>query len=473
MSQRRRRSRLCHQRSTSHEDLTPAWGRRTSVSSHHSRGFCSDDGGEGYMEDDDSDTEQREEQTRRRHKHRPKLKQGDSDDTSPIKTDSFDEMFKYYTRECDLLLENNEQPNRPPVGFSRQHSASPHYSRKRHETYSVKERHHRGDGHGYPRDRLFRQRSHTQPDIYRFEDFVGSSSPDAVPKHPQISRSPMPTKSPKAAIMPQSSPPTSPVISKHRGYFHSSKGDDHRHHDHHHPGNVDDHRHHDHYQFGSVDDHRHHDHAHSGNVDDHRHHDHVHSGNVDDHRHHDHVHSGNIDDHHGHHGHHDRSRSHAHARQLEKADAYPNRVLSHMTPTYVDDPDWEVGAMRPRVASLPTCSPLDRRTPPVAALRQHADVHRVRSYIIAYGNVISTGERYVSNSSVASTESNKSCGTSTKSGNSGGGGSYFRVILTGTDGVGKRAIIQRFLVPADSYETGLSLGKIWFSTLPFRLFSAY
>ena len=153
-----------------------------------------------------------------------------------------------------------------------------------------------------------------------------------------------------------------------------------------------------------------------------------------------------------------RSDSHDPA-QDRKIDAFPNRVLCHMAQKMLGDPDWVVGDMRPRVASMPTRPPRLRRAPYLSALKVPVAVHRVRSFVISHGGIINEGERYISNSSMASTESNPSGGASNHSGCSGGVVSHHRIIVTGESCVGKRAIIQKFLLPEGSSTDNSSLGR--------------
>ena len=379
MSERRRLHRLTHQKSISHEDLPhAAWDPRPVQEPYHPRRYSA---GDGYSDDEDDERGQQASTPHCRQKRGSK--QEERIDISPVNPDSFDEMFEYVTRECEILLENKSR-SRPPVNLNRQQSAMPHYKKKRPDMIYLKGKRHSTGCHGisWSQDGYSRQRSNTQPDIFSRSDTLQVPSYDGNPQDSRGGRSPLPPRSPMAACMPKS-PPESPSVARNRGRFHSSNSEVRR----------------------------------------------------------------------------SRERSDSHyivRPPMEKADAFPDRYLSHMTPNFMDDPDWEVGAMRPRVASLPACSPRNRRNPSMGALRAISDVHRVRSYVISRGSVINQGERYVSTSSVASTES---CGASTQSGNSGGATDFHRVILFGTDGVGKRAIIQRFLLPADNNLSNQSFGK--------------
>ena len=142
---------------------------------------------------------------------------------------------------------------------------------------------------------------------------------------------------------------------------------------------------------------------------------------------------------------------------------YPrtDRWLSHMTAT--GDEDWDMGAMRPRVSSMPVRSVIRRptsRAPSLVRLRanQSPDLHRVRAFTITSRGVVSNGDKYISNSSVASTESEGLSNTSD--------GSHdtptpsYQVVLMGYPGVGKRSLICKFL-SAENSTAMSSLGKFY------------
>ena len=141
-----------------------------------------------------------------------------------------------------------------------------------------------------------------------------------------------------------------------------------------------------------------------------------------------------------------------------RIDTPSHRVLCHTAQRLLGDTDWDIGDMRPRVASMPVRALCQRRPPHIATLKTPVNVHRVRSFIISHRGIVKEGELYISNSSMASTESNLSTGTSNHSGCSGGKVSYHRVIFSGGNRVGKRAIIQRFLLPDGSSTDNSSLG---------------
>lgn len=363
----------------SHDDLSSPRERSTPFFREDRRFSCDV---AGYLEDDDSDSDGYDITPRRKQRH--KLRTRDWGETpSPDHQDSFDEMFKYFTRECDIRLENESTSH---VNRPRCKSSVPGPLQKRVQMHSLKtsKDHNRSDDTGQTRGRssesFFRQRSNTQPNISL--NCTCLSPPDLKVK--DGSRSPRfakRTRSPMAACMP-TSPPSSPWFSRRHHSFHSSQQDDLRRRE----GNN----------------------SYNNNT----------------------------------------------------PEAFNERVLSHVADLVLKDTEWEVGDMRPRVASLPARHPGTRRLPSLASLRRNSGVHRVRSYVITpHGGVIKEGERYVSNSSVCSTESNLSAGTTTGSLTSLSPSPNYRIILSGQDGVGKRAIIQRFLVPHDAGTANSSLGK--------------
>ena len=156
----------------------------------------------------------------------------------------------------------------------------------------------------------------------------------------------------------------------------------------------------------------------------------------------------------------------AEAQPPEDAKGLQNRVLCHMACHVLEDEDWAVGSMRPRISSMPS-RPVRRSShhfPILATLKSAQDVHKVRSFTITPKGVINQGDHYVSSStSVASTESD-----ATINSNASGDGSpasahgsqqahtssFLRIMVFGEPGVGKRALIQTFLTPDPTVSFG-------------------
>ena len=132
------------------------------------------------------------------------------------------------------------------------------------------------------------------------------------------------------------------------------------------------------------------------------------------------------------------------------------RVLSHMSWIMLDEDEWSLGDMRPRVSSMPAAS-LQPRSPlhgpktppsPLAATPRTTPQHKVRSFAISRKGVVSRGDVFVTGSSHNSVASNDS--GESQSNASGGGpdlGPTFRVMVSGEAGVGKRALVTSFMSP--------------------------
>ena len=145
-----------------------------------------------------------------------------------------------------------------------------------------------------------------------------------------------------------------------------------------------------------------------------------------------------------------------------------DRVLSHMAWTMLDDDDWILGDMRPRITSMPS-RPFRRsrwgrdHPPSLSQLRRSpipGETHRVKSYAITPKGVVIKGDVYLSRSST-SVASNESESTTHSAGSI--EQPVYRVLVIGEPGVGKRALVQSFLSP-DSPDNNLSsFGKFAFA----------
>ncbi len=143
-------------------------------------------------------------------------------------------------------------------------------------------------------------------------------------------------------------------------------------------------------------------------------------------------------------------------------DKLDGRMLCHMA---VDDGDWEMGRMRPRISSMPS-RPAYRMVgkPPVLTfLKAAQDLHKVRSFAITPRGVINQGDKFVSSStSIASSEGsdipnhrpNSRAGTPIIT-------SHNIVMVLGETGVGKRALIHTFLEPENSPTINTSIGELY------------
>ena len=138
--------------------------------------------------------------------------------------------------------------------------------------------------------------------------------------------------------------------------------------------------------------------------------------------------------------------------ECPKPNALETRFLSHMSCVVLDADD-EIGDMRPRVSTEPTrtLSRLSFRSKVPRgsnATRETRLVHTVRHFTItSKGSVVSQGE-YLSKSSTSlgSYESGSTCSASSDDGED------YTVVFVGDPGVGKNALIEKFL-PHDAYSS--------------------
>ena len=144
--------------------------------------------------------------------------------------------------------------------------------------------------------------------------------------------------------------------------------------------------------------------------------------------------------------------------ECPKPTALETRFLSHMSCVVLDADD-EIGDMRPRVSTEPTrtLSRLSFRSKVPRgsnATKETRLVHTVRHFTItSKGSVVSQGE-YLSKSSTSlgSYESGSTCSASSDDGED------YTVVFVGDPGVGKNALIEKFL-PHDAYSSRFT-GKL-------------
>lgn len=127
------------------------------------------------------------------------------------------------------------------------------------------------------------------------------------------------------------------------------------------------------------------------------------------------------------------------------------RIMSHMSWVVLEDDDWHLGDMRPRVSSMPAKS-LDTslsasaqtHMPNMGQLKrsQVPEGHKVRSYAITPKGVVKKGEVFVNRSSSTSVASNDS---ESNHSNVSADLPVYRVMVSGEVGVGKRALVHSFL----------------------------
>ena len=147
--------------------------------------------------------------------------------------------------------------------------------------------------------------------------------------------------------------------------------------------------------------------------------------------------------------------------ECPKSNALETRFLSHMSCVVLDADD-EIGDMRPRVSTEPTrtLSRLSFRSKVPRgsdAIKETRLVHTVRHFTItSKGSVVSQGE-YLSKSSTSlgSYESGSTCSAASDDGED------YTVVFVGDPGVGKNALIEKFL-PHDAYSSRF-VGKSLYS----------
>lgn len=139
-----------------------------------------------------------------------------------------------------------------------------------------------------------------------------------------------------------------------------------------------------------------------------------------------------------------------------------DRHFSHTGKSLYEDDEWDMGAMRPRVSSMPARTLTKRaRVPSLARLRSNnsPDMHRVRAFTITSHGVVSDGDKYVSNSSVSVASTESEAPSLTPDGSHDTPTPSLRVLVVGDHGVGKKALIHKFLSSGDSSAT-TSLGRL-------------
>ena len=139
--------------------------------------------------------------------------------------------------------------------------------------------------------------------------------------------------------------------------------------------------------------------------------------------------------------------------ECPKPTALETRFLSHMSCVVLDADD-EIGDMRPRVSTEPTrtLSRLSFRSKVPRgsnATKESRLVHTVRHFTItSKGSVVSQGEYLSKSSTSLGSYESGSTGSSAESDD----GEDYTVVFVGDPGVGKNALIEKFL-PNDAYSS--------------------